>query len=133
MAESINFDELKSFLDEKADEYNCKDFIENDPIQIPHRFSVKQDIEIIGFLTAIISWGNRKSIIKSAEKMLDFMGNSPYDFVKNFSENDLKFIEDKPLHRTFNGSDFSQFIRNLNQVYQQNESLESLFLLKNEV
>lgn len=126
----MKFQELKSFLDEKADQYNHPDFIENDPIQIPHRFSLKQDIEISGFLTAIISWGNRKSIIKSAEKMLDYMGNSPYDFVLNFSENDLKLIEGKPLHRTFNGEDFAQFIRNLNRIYLESQSLENLFLTR---
>lgn len=125
----MNFQELKSFLDEKSDQYNQIDFIDNDPIQIPHRFTLKQDIEISGFLTATISWGNRKSIIKSAEKMLNYMGNSPYDFVLNFSENDLKNIEGQPLHRTFNGEDFSQFIRNLNRVYTNFGSLEYLFLI----
>jgi len=109
----LKFDELKIFLDEKADQYNHPDFIENDPIQIPHRFTLKQDIEIAGFLAATISWGNRKAIIKSAEKMLDIMGNSPYDFVMNHSERDLKSIHDKSIHRTFNGEDFtylSEFI-----------------------
>ena len=125
----MNFEELKDFLNEKADQYNCPDFIENDPIQIPHRFALKQDIEISGFLTATISWGNRKSIINSANKMLSFMGNSPYDFVKHFSEKDLKEIEGKPLHRTFNGGDFARFIRNLNRIYSENETLENLFLL----
>ena len=57
---------LKEFLDEKADLYNQPDFIEDDPIQIPHRFSLQQDIEISGFLTATISWGTRKSIISDA-------------------------------------------------------------------
>ena len=126
----MKFQELKTFLDEKADQYNHPDFIESDPIQIPHRFSLKQDIEISGFLTATISWGNRKAIIKSAEKMLDYMGNSPYDFVLNFSESDLKNIDGKPLHRTFNGEDFAQFIRNLNRIYRENNSLENLFLIK---
>ena len=93
-----NFEELKDFLNEKADIYNNSEFIQDDPIQIPHRFSLKQDIEIAGFLAATISWGNRKSIIKSAEKMLDMMGNSPYDFVKNYSENDLKSIEGRSIH-----------------------------------
>ncbi len=73
----LKIEELRGFLDEKADQYNAPDFIENDPIQIPHRFSLKQDIEIAGFLAATISWGNRKSIINSANKMLDIMGNSP--------------------------------------------------------
>lgn len=126
----LKFEELKSFLDEKADRYNAPDFIENDPIQIPHRFSVKQDIEIAGFLAATISWGNRKSIINSAEKMLDIMGNAPYDFVLNYSEKDLKDIQDKSVHRTFNGQDFSYFIKQFNRIYKENESLESLFEIK---
>lgn len=126
----LKFEELRDFLNEKADRYNTPDFIENDPIQIPHRFSLKQDIEIAGFLAATISWGNRKSIINSANKMLDIMGNSPYDFVMNYSEKDLEDIQDKSIHRTFNGQDFSYFIRQFNRIYKENESLESLFEVK---
>lgn len=125
----MNFSELKDFLDEKADVYNSLEFIQDDPIQIPHRFSLKQDVEIAGFLAATISWGNRKSIIKSAEKMLDIMGNSPYDFVMNYSENDLNSIKDKSIHRTFNGEDFAYFIKQFNKIYKENESLENLFLI----
>jgi uncharacterized protein (TIGR02757 family) len=126
----LRFEELRGFLDEKADQYNAPGFIEDDPIQIPHRFSGKQDIEIAGFLAATISWGNRKSIIKSAEKMLDIMGNSPYDFVLNYSEKDLRDIQDKSIHRTFNGQDFSYFIRQFNRIYKEHESLENLFEVK---
>lgn len=126
----MKFDELKDFLNEKSDQYNNYDFIEHDPVQIPHRFSLKQDIEIIGFLTATISWGNRKAIIKSAEKMLDIMGNSPYDFVMNFSAKDLQSIQDKSIHRTFNGKDFAYFIKQFNKIYTENESLENLFKIE---
>jgi len=126
----LTFEELKNFLNEKSDQYNDKEFIENDPIQIPHRFSLKQDIEIAGFLAATISWGNRKSIIKSAEKMLDIMGNAPYDFVLNHSEKEIKEIQDKSIHRTFNGEDFTYFIRQFNRIYKENESLENLFEVK---
>lgn len=122
--------ELKDFLDEKADCYNHPDFILEDPIQIPHRFSLRQDVEISAFLTATIAWGNRKSIIKSAEKLLDYMGNSPYDFVVHSRESDWAFFEGKPLHRTFNGDDLAQFIRNLQRLYSAQESLEAYFLLQ---
>lgn len=128
----MKFEELKSFLDEKADQYNHPEFIENDPIQIPHRFSLKQDVEIVGFLAATISWGNRKAIIKSAEKMLDIMGNSPYDFVLNHSEKDLKSLEGKSIHRTFNGEDFTYFIKQFQRIYKENESLENLFKVKDQ-
>lgn len=124
----MKLSELKDFLEEKADYYNNPSFIENDPIQIPHRFSAKQDIEIAGFLTATISWGNRKSILNDAEKMLSIMGNSPYDFVQNVSEKDLKPLEKIGIHRTFKGEDFSEFILNLQRLYLENESLEHLFL-----
>lgn len=128
----LNFSELRDFLNEKADVYNNSDFIQDDPIQIPHRFSLKQDIEISGFLAATISWGNRKSIIRSAEKMLNIMGNSPYDFVMNHSENDLKIIEQQTIHRTFNGEDFTYFVKQFQRIYKNNDSFESLFLLNAE-
>ena len=121
--------DLKEFLDEKADLYNNPDFIDNDPIAIPHRFSLKQDIEIAGFLTATISWGNRKAIINDAEKMMNFMENSPYDFIRNVEEKDLKALEKMSIHRTFNGEDFREFILNLKRLYSQNNTLENFFLI----
>ncbi|MCW4452607.1 TIGR02757 family protein [Kaistella sp. BT6-1-3] len=126
----MTFSELKSFLDEKADFYNAPEFIDNDPVQIPHRFSLKQDIEIAGFLTATISWGNRKAIINDAEKMLDFMEQTPYDFIRNVSLKELQTLENRSIHRTFNGEDFKEFILNLKRIYNENESLEHLFLVE---
>lgn len=126
----MNFSELKDFLDEKEDFYNHPKFIENDPIQIPHRYFLKQDIEIAAFLTATISWGNRKSIIFDAEKMMNFMENSPYEFIKNVSQKELKTLEKIGLHRTFKGEDFTEFILNLKRIYHENESLENLFLIQ---
>ena len=77
----MNAKELKEFLDEKVDLYNHPNFIDSDPIQIPHLYTLKEDIEIAGFLAATIAWGNRKMIINNAKRMMDLMGNSPYDFV----------------------------------------------------
>lgn len=126
----LNLSELKNFLDEKASLYNHVDFIEKDPIQIPHQFQLKQDVEISGFFTATIAWGNRKSIINDANKMMDWMGNSPYDFVLNHSQAELNSFKNKTVHRTFNGEDFSFFLERLKLLYQNHESLESLFQLK---
>jgi len=118
--------ELKEFLDEKASFYNNLDFIESDPIQVPHSFHQKEDIEISGFLAATIAWGNRKSIIKNAHKMMDFMGNTPYDFVINHSEEDLKKLLPF-VHRTFNGHDFIQFIKSLQHIYNTYDGMETIF------
>lgn len=118
--------ELKSFLDEKADWYNRMDFIASDPVQIPHRFTLKEDVEIAGFLAATIAWGNRKSIISSGNKMMDLMGNAPYDFVMSAADDDLIRLQNF-VHRTFNGQDFSAFIKGLRHIYQNHGGLETVF------
>src|SRR5690554_2122119 len=120
-------EELKGFLDEKVRQYNNSDFIATDPIQIPHQFSQKEDIEIAAFLVATIAWGNRKSIIKSGNKIIELLGNSPYDFVLNHSENDLEALQHF-VHRTFNGTDLQFFIKALNHIYTLQGGLENIFL-----
>lgn len=122
----MNFSELKSFLDDKVALYNNTDFIESDPVQIPHLFTQKEDVEIAGFLSATISWGNRKMIIKNSHKMMDLMGNSPYDFVMSHKEADLDRLE-AFVHRTFNGQDFMGFIIGLQHIYQNHGGLETVF------
>ncbi len=122
----MNNTELKGFLDEKVGLYNHPNFIESDPIQIPHQFSLKEDIEIAGFLTATIAWGNRKMIINNAMRMMDLMGNSPYDFVMEHNKNQLENLE-AFVHRTFNGGDFKTFIAALQNVYQNHGGLEYFF------
>lgn len=118
--------ELKSFLDEKAAYYENPTFLDSDPIQIPHLFSLKEDIEIIGFLTATIAWGNRKSIINNAHKMVALMGNSPYDFVLNHTQENLEPLSNF-VHRTFNGRDFTFFIKALQHLYTFHGGLEAIF------
>ncbi len=123
----LSFSELKSFLDEKVIQYNNPMFIESDPIQIPHQFNLKEDIEIAGFLTATIAWGNRKSIITNAKRMIQLLDNSPYDFVMNHQETDLAALLPF-VHRTFNGEDFIQFVQSLKHIYMHHNGLESVFL-----
>ena len=118
--------ELKDFLDEKVIQYNTLDFIDSDPVQIPHLFSQKEDIEIAGFLSATIAWGNRKMIIQNSHRMLDLMGNAPYDFVMSHNENDLEHLNNF-VHRTFNGQDFMGFIKSLQHIYKNHGGLEAVF------
>lgn len=118
--------DLKEFLDEKAAKFNRHNFIETDPIQIPHGFSEKENIEIAAFLTATIAWGNRSSIIKNATKLMALMDNRPHDYVLNASETEktqlLKFV-----HRTFNGRDCVYFVESLEIIYKNHGGLQSVF------
>ncbi len=127
----MNQNDLKEFLDAKVIEYNNPSFIDSDPIQIPHQFSLKEDIEISAFLTATIAWGNRKMIIKNANRMMNLLGNSPYDFIMQHKENQLEYLNDF-VHRTFNGTDFRFFIKSLKNIYQNYNSLEDVFAKNSE-
>ena len=122
----MNKSELKDFLDTKVIQYNNPKFIESDPIQIPHKFNKKEDIEIAGFLTATISWGNRKSIINNANRLMELLDDSPFDFVMNHQETDLEKLQSF-VHRTFNGNDCKQFIKSLQYIYSNHNGLENLF------
>lgn len=117
---------LKEFLDAKVAQYNHPSFLESDPIQIPHRFSTKEDIEISAFLTATIAWGNRKSIINNANRMMQLMDNAPHDFVLNHKASDLELCSGF-VHRTFNQTDLSYFIKSLKNIYVTHHGLESAF------
>lgn len=118
---------LKEFLEEKVVQYNTIYFIEEDPISIPHLFSKKEDIEIAGFLSATIAWGNRKSIVKNARKMLSLLDDDPYDYVINHKERDISGLKNF-VHRTFNGVDFVFFIEALKNIYLHHGGLEKVFM-----
>jgi uncharacterized protein (TIGR02757 family) len=118
--------DLKRFLDEKYLEYNQPFFIENDPISIPHQFEKKEDIEIAGFFTSTIAWGNRASIIKNSERLIKEMGYYPYEFIMNSSEKDFLAFRNF-VHRTFNGIDTVFFLQSFQHIYKERGGLEPVF------
>ncbi len=118
--------DIKDFLDEKVLQYNNPDFIDCDPISVPHRFSAKEDIEIAGFLAATFAWGQRITTIKKAIHLISLLDERPYDFVLNHQESDLKVLQ-KFTHRTFNGQDAIFFIQALQSVYRNHGGMEALF------
>lgn len=119
-------DEIKEFLDFKVQQYNKPSFISLDPISIPHHFTTKEDIEISAFLTATISWGNRKAILKAANDLMGIMGESPFDFVMNANTIQIKRAAGF-YYRTFKGSDLTYFIQSLRNIYANHGGLETIF------
>ncbi|MFM7565954.1 MAG: TIGR02757 family protein [Flavobacteriales bacterium] len=118
----MNSSELKAFLDFKADQFESPEFIEFDPICIPHKYHQKEDIEIMGILIATIAWGNRKSIIKSGNELIKIVGSSPYDYVMTQDHTTpVPFV-----HRTFNAEDLAFFFQGLKKIYSD-EGLEKVF------
>lgn len=124
----IQTKDLKDFLEEKYDKYNRPNFIESDPISIPHQFSKKEDIEIAGFLAATIAWGQRVTIINNANKMVKLMGNNPHDFILSAKQKDFQKFESF-VHRTFNGIDAVFFMKSLQNIYKKHGGLEKVFTI----
>jgi uncharacterized protein (TIGR02757 family) len=122
----LNRAELKEFLDERVERYNQPAFIEYDPISIPHQFSTKQDIEIAGFLAATIAWGSRKIIIRNANRIMNMLDHSPYEFIMN-SSNDEMEKNKSFVHRTFNSTDLNYFLKALQHIYRHKGGLETIF------
>lgn len=120
--------DLKDFLDYKVEQFNRPEFIQLDPISIPHQYKKKQDIEIAGLLTAVLAWGQRITIINKSKELLSLMDNSPHDFLLHHKLADLKSFE-RFKHRTFNSTDALYFVEALGNIYRKHSTLEEAFLV----
>ncbi len=119
--------DIISYLDDLTFKYNSQGFIDKDPISIPHSFSKREDIEISGLWTAVLSWGQRKTIINKARELFKLMDNAPYDFIVNHTEKDRsRFLNFK--HRTFQPTDTLYFLEFLQYFYRNHNSLEEAFI-----
>ena len=118
--------QLSTQLNAYFELYNHTDFIIKDPISIPRQFTLKQDIEIAGFIAAILAWGNRTAILNSCNKLMTLMDHAPFDFVMNHTAQDLKKLECF-VYRTFNTTALYYFIAFFQHHYSNYDSLESAF------
>jgi len=119
--------DLKVLLDGMEERFNKPDFIADDPIQIPHDFSKKQDIEIAGFFASIFAWGQRITIINKSRDFLGRMGKDPHEFILNHRDEDRLIFSDFK-HRTFQPVDAYAFLEFLQKQYRKHDSLEHSFV-----
>jgi uncharacterized protein (TIGR02757 family) len=118
--------QLKSYLDGIVDQVNKIDFIKDDPISIPRAYDRLEDIEISAFWVAMLSWGQRKTIINKSKELFGLMDNAPYDFIVNHQEKDRsRFTNFK--HRTFQYTDTLHFLEFFQWYYNTHSSLEEAF------
>lgn len=122
----MHLQELEDYLNECVEQYNRPAFIEADPISIPHTFQKLQDREIMGFWVAMLAWGQRKTIINNAHRLINLMDGAPHDFILNHQEKDReRFLQFK--HRTFQPLDTLYFLEFFQQYYLNQNSLEQAF------
>lgn len=118
--------EVYELLEEYYNYFNRRAFIENDPIQIPHQYENPEDIEIAGFLSASIAWGQRPVIIRNANTLLESMPDGPHEFLMtadDFQVESFEFFR----HRTFNGTDCIFFLKSLQNIYRTHGGLRGVF------
>ncbi|MBC7384011.1 MAG: TIGR02757 family protein [Bacteroidia bacterium] len=114
-------------MNQQVKRFNLPGFIAEDPVCIPHLFSAKADIEIMGFFASIFAWGQRKTIIKKSKELITRMDGTPHDFICNHQESDLKAMIGF-RHRTFNDTDLLYFLAFMQNHFQKHASLENAFL-----
>ena len=118
--------QLRDLLEEKTLFFNQPAFIFNDPISIPHKFKRKEDIEIAGFFSATLAWGQRVTIIKKGRELMKRMDDAPFDFIVNATEKNMLLLSSF-VHRTFQGDDCMYFVHSLQRIYLNNGGLEKVF------
>lgn len=123
---TIHQNEIKEYLDSLNTKYNNCNFIEADPISVPHRYTRREDIEIAGFLASTIAWGQRPTIVRNARSMVERMDDAPLDFVLNHEPQDLAQL-DGFVHRTFNDFDFRFFVTSLGNIYRNYGGIGDFF------
>ena len=124
--ERFSDDDLRELLEALHDKYNRPEFIPDDPISVPYRYTGRADREIAGFLSATIAWGNRKAIVSSGHRMMRFMDDAPADFVRNASERELALLSSY-VHRTFNGRDLRDFVLALRRMEERHGGIGNFF------
>ncbi len=118
---------LRATLEHYVAQYNQPSFIEDDPISVPHQYERQGDIEIAGLWTALLSWGQRKTIIRKAGELMQLMDNAPADFVRDHTIRDRRRFENF-VHRTFQYTDTLYFLTFLQKHFRRSDTLEDLFI-----
>lgn len=122
---------LKPLLDHYHNKYNQLDFIKDDPISIPHRFTRQQDIEIAGYFASLFAWGRRSTIINKTNELMDLMGNDPWQFITSHQPKERLLFQDF-RHRTFQPPDIYYFLDFFQRFYNEYETMEDFFRRKYE-
>lgn len=99
----------KQLLIKLAGKYEDMRYFNEDPVIFPRQYTKIQDIEISGFISAYLAFGNRKQIVKKCKVIDDMFEGKPYEWLMNrkyekFKDNNdvfYRFVKYEDLHRIF--------------------------------
>ena len=110
-------------LDKLADKYEKEYFINSDPVQFPHIFKARKDIEIAGFISSLVAYGSRKVFVKKLQQLFDIANNEPLNFILNFEEGILGDFN----YRFGKTEDFDCIFTVMRELYSKDGGLDELF------
>lgn len=116
---------MKERIIELAKKYNTVDFIKDDPVQFPHRYTQKRDIEVSAFITQWVAFGNRKQILKCAETLDSLFNGAPYRYIMDrkwacYHESEAR------LYRFYTWGDFHDICARLYVLYEKYVDMEQV-------
>lgn len=121
--------ELKRQIIDWAERYETDSFIPSDPISFPHRWQSKRDIEISGFITSWLSFGNRKQILCVCEQIDSLFSDagSPYLYIQGDEWQQYEH-NSATLYRWLKWSDFHRMCSLLHSLYTHYSDMEAMVL-----
>lgn len=122
-------DKLRKELIAAADRYETADFILTDPIQFPHRYTDRMDIEVSAFISAWMAYGSRKVFLKILDSLHSSMNASggPYKYITSGAFRQENCNPDACLYRFYKHSDWMALCERLHKLYTQFSSMEEMF------
>ena len=123
----LSLETIRDYLEPIVERFETVEFIDSDPISIPHGFDDPADREVIGFFCALLAWGRRDLLLRKLEELCERMHYRPYEFVWGFDAGRDSNSLSGFVHRTFNSNDAVWLCLALRLVLRQHGTLEKLF------
>ncbi len=118
---------IRNVLEKLYKKYNRRELISPDPLQFVYHYSKPADMEVTAFLASALAYGRVQQIEKSLKNLLGRMGDSPYEFVRNFDKNKRKKLKDFK-HRFTTGDDISDLLMLFNKMISRHGNIEQYFV-----
>ncbi len=116
---------LQHILEAAYRDHHSQYSLSRDPISLVHGYKNPADQELVGFLTALLSYGNVRIILNSAQKVLTALGASPAETLKSpFFHASLTDFR----HRFTTADDLEIVFYWLHTALAEQGSLENYFL-----
>jgi len=118
---------VKQVLDKFYREYDFKARILHDPIEFPHRYKRREDIEIAGFIASCFAYGKVGLFKPVIEKILSAMRGSPYNFLMEFKAKKDGGLFSGIKYRFNENKDVICLLHIISHLLRRHKSIENVF------